>query len=114
MEPATLADQSALPDSPGLAIHHRPPPEESASKLPRFASWTGVPQGGGKWKKELPEDKIKKGLELEVVPPAEDIFRIAREKCCPAQHQGKGQGRPHFRDKITPRYEEHLRGSARS
>jgi methyl-accepting chemotaxis protein WspA len=64
------------------------------------------------WKKELPDGPVKQKLVEESDPPAEEVFRIAREELVPAA-LGKDRAVPAkiLRDKITPRYNEHLKAA---
>ena len=62
------------------------------------------------WRRTLPESPIRKVLLEDVVPPAEEVFRIAREEFLPLVNaREKAKAEVVFRDKIRPLYEDHVR-----
>jgi methyl-accepting chemotaxis protein WspA len=66
------------------------------------------------WKKNLPDGPIRQALEQETDPPAQEVFRLAREELLPAAGKDKGAPDKIFREKITPLYQEHLKAVARA
>lgn len=66
------------------------------------------------WRKELADGPIKDGLERDTNPPAEEVFRIGREELLPLAIKKDRSGAVQiFREKITPRYQEHMKAVGR-
>jgi methyl-accepting chemotaxis protein WspA len=63
------------------------------------------------WKRELPDGPLKKILLEKSNPPAEEIFRLAREKIVPAlpvKDKGKGDPVRLFQTRIIPLFNQHM------
>jgi methyl-accepting chemotaxis protein WspA len=67
------------------------------------------------WKKDLPDGPIRQALEQDTDPPAQEVFRLAREELLPlATGKDKAEAHKVLQEKIAPRYQEHLNAVARA
>ncbi len=62
------------------------------------------------WKKDLPDGPIRQALEQDVDPPAQEVFRAARDELLPlAGGKDTTAAQKVFQEKIVPRYQEHMK-----